>query len=202
MGNIDIRHDGKVLRILERRLRQRELQAATYGISADPSITIEIEDLIQEIRALKWKIDRLSEDRFRARAQYATGLSEVIIGLENNSSEVKYDLTGQWRLQEIYDYGRTTGDVNIRQDGNHLSGTMTIEDKMDDGETLIIQEEFSGTVRETTAFLYGERVYGVGRFVDDYEPDQWIGLIKDSNTIEGNSEDIEGTQGKFFMKRK
>lgn len=72
---------------------------------------------------------------------------------------------------------------------------------MDDGETLIIQEDFSGTVRETTVFLYGERVYGVGRFVDDYEPDQWIGLIKDANTIEGNSEDIEGTQGKFAMKR-
>ncbi|GEM_PF-152548 len=201
MGNIDINHDGKVLEILKRRLRQRELQSAKYGISADPSITIEIEDLKKEIRSLEWKIDRLSEDRYEARTRYATSLSEIITGLDGGPSDVKIDLTGKWKLQEIYDFGRTTGDVRIHQDGNHLSGTMTIEDNMDDGETLIIQEDFSGTVRETTVFLYGERVYGVGRFVDDYEPDQWIGLIKDANTIEGNSEDIEGTQGKFAMKR-
>ena len=38
-------HYRKVLSMLTRRLQQREIQAATFGVSADPVINIEIEDL-------------------------------------------------------------------------------------------------------------------------------------------------------------
>ncbi len=52
-----------------------------------------------------------------------------------------------------------------------------------------------------TVFLYGDYISSVGSIADDYELDQWIGIIKDNNTIVGNSEDIDGTTSKFVMKR-
>jgi len=201
MGNVEIGHHRKVLGILKRRLQQRELQAATYGISADPSINIEIEDLRKEIRSLEWEITRLSEDRIEARSTHLAGLSESISEPEDGISNVKFDLNGEWKLEEIYEFGSTTGDVHIQQYGSHLSGVMTIQDSMDDGEVVTIQEHFSGTIRETTVFLYGEYISTIGGMADDYELDQWIGIIKDSNTIEGNSEDIVATKGRFVMKR-
>lgn len=47
----------KQLQETKRRLAQRELQRARYGISADPSILIEIEDLKKEILSLQRQID-------------------------------------------------------------------------------------------------------------------------------------------------
>jgi CHAT domain len=42
-----------------RRLNQRQLQAAKYGIGADPAITIEIEDLTREIAKLERELQKL-----------------------------------------------------------------------------------------------------------------------------------------------
>jgi hypothetical protein len=39
----------ELIRANRRRLNQRQLQAAKYGIGVDPSISIEIEDLTKEI---------------------------------------------------------------------------------------------------------------------------------------------------------
>ena len=200
MGNVNINHDEKVLQILKKRLRQRELQAATYGISADPVINIEIEDLKKEIRSLNWEIARLSE--------YRAGVSSIYISRiptstseSQDDSNVQYNLSGKWKLQEDYEFGHTTGDIRMEQQGNHLSGIMTIHDMMDDGEEIILQENFSGMIRETTVFLYGESISAIGNSAADYELDQWIGLIKNNDTIEGNSIDIDETAGKFVMKR-
>ena len=41
------------------RLFQRELQAAKYGISADPAITIEVDDLKREIADLERQLKAL-----------------------------------------------------------------------------------------------------------------------------------------------
>lgn len=43
----------ELIRTNRRRLNQRQLQAAKYGINVDPSISIEIEDLTKEIAKLE-----------------------------------------------------------------------------------------------------------------------------------------------------
>jgi hypothetical protein len=43
----------ELIRANRRRLNQRQLQAAKYGIGVDPSISIEIEDLTREIAKLE-----------------------------------------------------------------------------------------------------------------------------------------------------
>lgn len=49
----------ELIRTTRRRLNQRQLQAAKYGIGADPSITIEIEDLTREIAKLERELKQL-----------------------------------------------------------------------------------------------------------------------------------------------
>ena len=60
MANIDDLR--KELDLTERRLTQRRLQKAQMGISADPSIDIEIEDLTNQVEALQAEIARLGGD--------------------------------------------------------------------------------------------------------------------------------------------
>jgi hypothetical protein len=49
----------EVIKTTRRRLNQRQLQAAKYGIGADPAITIEIEDLTKEIAKLERQLKQL-----------------------------------------------------------------------------------------------------------------------------------------------
>ena len=49
----------ELIRANRRRLNQRQLQAAKYGIGVDPSISIEIEDLEKEITQLERKLRAL-----------------------------------------------------------------------------------------------------------------------------------------------
>ena len=49
----------ELIRTTRRRLNQRQLQAAKYGIGADPSITLEIEDLEREIAKLERDLKKL-----------------------------------------------------------------------------------------------------------------------------------------------
>jgi hypothetical protein len=51
----------EIMKLRRARLFQRELQAAKYGISADPSISLEIEDLKREIADLERQIKALGE---------------------------------------------------------------------------------------------------------------------------------------------
>jgi CHAT domain-containing protein len=49
----------ELIRTTRRRLNQRQLQAAKYGIGADPSITIEIEDLERQLAKLERDLKKL-----------------------------------------------------------------------------------------------------------------------------------------------
>lgn len=201
MGNQNTNHRQTVLDVLKRRLRERELQAARYGFSADPVIKLEIEDLTKEIRTLEWEMTRFKEDRARFRNEHTKNITESFAVSEGAEFTYQYDLTGDWKLDEIYEFGRTSGEAHIFQNANRLSGFITIHDTMDNGEEIIIQQDITGTVRATTLFLYGTHIRSIRGRADDYELDQWIGIIKDKDLIEGTSEDIDGTTGKFVLKR-
>jgi uncharacterized protein (DUF342 family) len=51
----------ELIRANRRRLNQRQLQAARYGIGVDPSISIEIEDLTKEIDTLERRLKQLTQ---------------------------------------------------------------------------------------------------------------------------------------------
>lgn len=58
-----VEHLQKLLDLHRQRLRLLEEQAARYGISVDPIITIEIEDIKQTISSLQAQIGGLNPDK-------------------------------------------------------------------------------------------------------------------------------------------
>ena len=120
---------------------------------------------------------------------------------ESEGGRTELDLTGEWRLDETYEFGQSTGRVELLQNGHLLSGFMSIHDTMDDGEAIVVEQSFIGTLRRRIVFLYGIDIHGIGDRVDDYELDQWIGTVESESMITGCSEDLVGTIGTFTMRR-
>lgn len=122
-------------------------------------------------------------------------------GLEAEIARQPYDLTGSWELEEEYEFGSTMADMYLVQTGNELYGLMIIQDIMGDGTELVIEETIFGMVEGTSLSLSGTGVRVIKGQSDYYELDRWAGIIENSNTIRGYSEDMAGTTGVFLMKR-
>lgn len=59
MSASDIAHKQELLEVLKRRLHEREIQRANYGVSVDPLIKMEIENLKKEVDSLELEIAHL-----------------------------------------------------------------------------------------------------------------------------------------------
>ena len=112
-----------------------------------------------------------------------------------------YDLTGVWKLQEVYEFGSTTAEAYLAQVGTKLSGLIIIHDILEDGQETIIQEAVSGAIEGTHFTLYGTKVRIIKGKDPFYELDRWTGIIKNNNRILGFSQDEAGTTGEFVMER-
>lgn len=112
-----------------------------------------------------------------------------------------YNLTGSWKLEEIYDFGSTTSVAYLVQAGNKVIGQIMIFDIMDDGTEQVIQESVSGSVQGNNFFLYGTDIKIIKGKSGDYFIDEWEGVILNNNEIAGSSEDKAGTTGEFIMLR-
>jgi hypothetical protein len=112
-----------------------------------------------------------------------------------------YDLTGAWKLTEEYEFGSTQGDLYLLQSGNQLSGLVRIEDQMDDGTKLLLEQTISGQVQGDAVYLAGTSVRALKGWIHDYELDCWDGVLNDRDTIVGVSEDLAGTSGAFILER-
>ncbi len=56
MSTQEIEHQRQIINLLKKRLHSREMQSAMYGLSVDPSIMIEIEDLKKRIDELERQV--------------------------------------------------------------------------------------------------------------------------------------------------
>jgi hypothetical protein len=97
---------------LRRRLRAREVQAAIYGISADPSIGIEIEELKHKIANLEKEIHQDSDSQ-----KVSNDLEEVIMISEAfleyaNASLVENETILAKLFYDRYSLERVSSDMN------------------------------------------------------------------------------------------
>ncbi|MFL5804318.1 MAG: hypothetical protein ACJ8CR_21555, partial [Roseiflexaceae bacterium] len=62
MSSEELEHKYKILKELNRRRRAREEQKARFGISVDPSVTTELEDITLQIAQVEEEIKTLSHN--------------------------------------------------------------------------------------------------------------------------------------------
>src|SRR6266498_1073805 len=110
MSSDDITHKKQILLALKRRLHERELQAANYGLNTDPIINIEIEDIkkkIEEIENIPEDSKEISLSTTNNQIDLVKSKDIEVFGNENNH----FNLTGAWEIEEKYEHGIRTADV-------------------------------------------------------------------------------------------
>ncbi len=114
----------------------------------------------------------------------------------------KIDLTGRWRFEEDFGFGKDSGYAEINQKGNHLKGVLRFSEQIDGEETFIVKQEIAGRIDGTKINLKSHSCEIL--FSDEdiiYELDTWVGELLPDGKITGNSCDAEGTGGAFVMER-
>lgn len=112
------------------------------------------------------------------------------------------ELTGKWMYREEYGYGMTEGELVLTQEGEQLSGRIIFTDRVEDEEEYMIQEFVRGWVRDRKVRLeaYEYDIIHAEHEVN-YELDCWFGILLDSGTIKGISEDGQGVEGYFVFEK-
>jgi len=114
----------------------------------------------------------------------------------------KINLTGRWRFEEDFGFGKDSGYAEISQNGKLLKGVLRFSEQIDGEETFIVKQEVSGKINGTKINLKShscEILFSNEDII--YELDTWIGEILPTGKIVGNSRDSEGTGGSFTMER-
>ena len=114
----------------------------------------------------------------------------------------KINLTGRWRFDENFGFGKDSGYADINQVGKHLTGVLRFSEQIDGEETFIVKQEVTGKISGTKIDLKSHSCEIL--FSDDdiiYELDTWAGELQPNGKIVGNSRDSEGTGGFFTMER-
>lgn len=114
----------------------------------------------------------------------------------------KLNLTGRWRFEEDFGFGKDSGYAELNQKGIHLKGVLRFSEQIDGEETFIVKQELTGRINGTKIYLKSHSCEIL--FSDEdiiYELDTWEGDLLPNGKIVGNSEDAEGTGGSFVMER-
>jgi hypothetical protein len=114
----------------------------------------------------------------------------------------KINLTGRWRFEEDFGFGKDSGYAEIDQKGKQLKGVLRFSEQIDGEETFIVKQEVTGRIAGTKINLKSHSCEIL--FSDEdiiYELDTWKGEIVPNGKIVGNSLDSEGTGGSFVMER-
>ena len=114
----------------------------------------------------------------------------------------KINLTGRWRFEENFGFGKDSGYAELIQKGSHLNGVLRFSEQIDGEETFIVKQEVAGRINGTKINLKSHSCEIL--FSDEdiiYELDTWEGELLSNGKITGNSKDSEGTGGAFIMER-
>ena len=114
----------------------------------------------------------------------------------------KIDITGRWKFQEDFGFGKDSGVAVLNQSGTRVKGVLRFTEQIEGEETFIVKQEVSGRIDGNKINLKSHSCEIL--FSDEdiiYELDTWEGEIMPDGKIIGNSQDSEGTGGAFTMER-
>jgi hypothetical protein len=114
----------------------------------------------------------------------------------------KLNLTGRWRFEEDFGFGKDSGYADLNQSGDVLTGILRFSEQIDGEETFIVKQEVAGRIIGRKIDLKShscEILFSEEDII--YELDTWSGELLPNGKIVGSSIDSEGTGGAFIMER-
>lgn len=133
-------------------------------------------------------------------------LDQLLFGATHTTGGTLGFLTGEWHMEETYDYSDTEfGDrvatVYLMHAGNHVDGLVMMRDVSSEGEESIAYQSITGMVFGRDVKLDGTEVRIVSGASQGWYLDHWFGKLTPNGQIVGESEDDAGTPGEFVMTR-
>ncbi len=114
-----------------------------------------------------------------------------------------FNLAGEWRIEETYEFGSSTGHMLLIQSGDSLKGSVNSEHNYDDGSQLIVQQAIAGAINGSSVWIWGTKIRSLISTSNDieYYLDEWNGFIENERTIVGDVKDELGPLGQFYLRR-
>ncbi|BDD03177.1 hypothetical protein [Aureibacter tunicatorum] len=113
------------------------------------------------------------------------------------------NLTGSWKYEEDFYYGKANGKISLTQFNDCLEGTLVFEEQSDGEPSFVAEEKFVGKVLDDKKVqLEGISIDIVKSETDiEYELDIWEGVISTPNLIVGSTFDGNEVEGVFTLSR-
>ncbi len=111
-------------------------------------------------------------------------------------------ITGFWHFKEEFDYGVKVGEARLFQNDNQITGHLVFNEKLTNGESIIVRTIISGQVNENNIFLndVGYTILA-GEINAEYLLEEREGILNVQGQIVGSVMDNDGIGGVFVMSR-
>ncbi len=113
------------------------------------------------------------------------------------------DLSGVWTYNEDFEYGTSTGEVDIEQTGNEVSAVFTFTEEVKNDYRIDVTEKVKGTISDGKVLLESKDVTATqnGKQIH-YLPNNFDVFLVSENKLVGSTYDSEDVCGVFVLERK
>ena len=111
-------------------------------------------------------------------------------------------IKGFWHFKEEFAYGVKVGEARLFQNDNQISGHLVVNEKLTNGESMMVRTIISGYVHENNIFLndVGYTILA-GEINTEYLLEERDGILNIQGQIVGSVMDKDGVGGVFVMNR-
>lgn len=112
------------------------------------------------------------------------------------------DITGTWTYNEDFEFGKSIGEVVLKQEGNLVKGTFTFTEEVEEDYKIEVVEQVQGTISDQKVLLKSVEVKASenGKEIN-YLPNNFEVYLTSENKLVGSTYDSEDVCGVFVMER-
>ncbi|MCG8410931.1 MAG: hypothetical protein MI739_06585 [Bacteroidales bacterium] len=112
------------------------------------------------------------------------------------------DITGTWEYQEDFGFGKSAGQVELKQSNNIVSGIFTFTEEVDNDYKIDVVEKVEGTISDNKLLLKSIEVKATQNSQEiNYLPNTFDIYLVSENKLVGSTFDNEDVCGVFVMER-
>jgi hypothetical protein len=112
------------------------------------------------------------------------------------------NISGNWTYKEDFEYGKSEGKVNFKQNGRLVKGTFIFTERVRNDYIIEVHEKVEGEITEGKVLLKSTEVKALQNNCEiDYLPNTFDLHLVSENKLVGSTYDSEDVCGVFVLER-
>lgn len=112
------------------------------------------------------------------------------------------NITGKWSYNEDFEFGKSTGEVELQQSNDKVSGIFTFTEEVENNYKIEVVEKVQGTIVNGKVLLESVEVKATQNNEEiHYLPNCFDVFLVSENKLVGSTYDSEEVCGVFVMER-